>query len=108
MATSPIYLTEADVGRLVTEKDAIATLEALFATWGQPSTSNLPRQRARLAAAVLLLSVAPLPTDLRHRRIRRSPHRCYAQFTPPPSPFLPAQKPDLQIRPSRPSTHTAP
>src|ERR1700758_3293291 len=49
MATSPIYLTEADVGRLVTVKDAIATLEALFATWGQPSTSNLPRQRARLA-----------------------------------------------------------
>ena len=36
MATSPIYLTEADVGRLVTVKDAIATLEALFAAWGQP------------------------------------------------------------------------
>src|SRR2546430_13555441 len=49
MAALPIYLTEADVGRLVTVKDAIATLEALFATWGQPSTSNLPRQRARLA-----------------------------------------------------------
>src|SRR5262249_14201679 len=46
MSTSPIYLTEADVGRLATVKDAIATLEALFATWGQPSTSNLPRQRA--------------------------------------------------------------
>src|SRR5260370_13526920 len=53
MATSPIYLTEADVGRLVTVKDAIATLEALFATWGQPSTSNLPRQRARLAGGAL-------------------------------------------------------
>src|SRR5438034_5575104 len=49
MAALPIYLTEADVSRLVTVKDAIATLEALFATWGQPSTSNLPRQRARLA-----------------------------------------------------------
>jgi alanine dehydrogenase len=48
MNTSPIYLTEADVGRLVTVKDAIATLEELFATWGQPSTTNLPRQRARL------------------------------------------------------------
>jgi alanine dehydrogenase len=48
MTTSPIYLTEADVGRLVTVKDAIATLEELFATWGQPSTVNLPRQRARL------------------------------------------------------------
>src|SRR6476646_4044128 len=48
MTTAPIYLTEADVGRLVTVKDAIATLEELFATWGQPSTANLPRQRARL------------------------------------------------------------
>jgi Predicted ornithine cyclodeaminase, mu-crystallin homolog len=48
MTTAPIYLTEADVGRLVTVKDAIATLEELFATWGQPSTVNLPRQRARL------------------------------------------------------------
>src|SRR5947209_8042373 len=53
MAALPIYLTEADVSRLVTVKDAIATLEALFATWGQPSTSNLPRQRARLAGGAL-------------------------------------------------------
>ena len=55
MATSPIYLTEADVGRLVTVKDAIATLETLFATWGQPATSNLPRQRARLAGGAFNL-----------------------------------------------------
>jgi alanine dehydrogenase len=55
MSTSPIYLAEADVGRLVTVKDAIATLEALFATWGQPSTSNLPRQRARLAGGAFNL-----------------------------------------------------
>src|SRR5262249_52992675 len=55
MATSPIYLTEADVGRLVTVKDAVATLEALFATWGQPATSNLPRQRARLAGGAFNL-----------------------------------------------------
>jgi alanine dehydrogenase len=55
MSTSPIYLTEADVSRLVTVKDAIATLEALFATWGQPSTSNLPRQRARLAGGAFNL-----------------------------------------------------
>jgi alanine dehydrogenase len=48
MTTAPIYLTEADVGRLVTVKDAIATLDELFAAWGQPSTVNLPRQRARL------------------------------------------------------------
>jgi alanine dehydrogenase len=55
MAALPIYLTEADVGQLVTVKDAIATLEALFATWGQPSTSNLPRQRARLAGGAFNL-----------------------------------------------------
>ena len=55
MSTSPIYLAEADVGRLVTVKGAIATLEALFATWGQPSTSNLPRQRARLAGGAFNL-----------------------------------------------------
>ncbi len=41
-----IYLTEDDVCRLVTVKDAIATLEDLFATWSDPATVNLPRQRA--------------------------------------------------------------
>ena len=55
MTTSPIYLTEADVGRLVTVEDAIATLEELFATWGQPSTANLPRQRARFAGGAFNL-----------------------------------------------------
>jgi alanine dehydrogenase len=44
---TPIYLTEGDVRRLVTVKDAIVTLEQLFATWGDASTVNLPRQRAR-------------------------------------------------------------
>jgi alanine dehydrogenase len=48
MAAAPIYLTEADVARLVTVKDAIGVLEELFATWGQGATANLPRQRARL------------------------------------------------------------
>jgi len=43
----PLYLTEDDVRKLVTVKDAIATLERLFATWSDPSTINLPRQRAR-------------------------------------------------------------
>jgi ornithine cyclodeaminase/alanine dehydrogenase-like protein (mu-crystallin family) len=55
MTTAPIYLTEADVGRLVTVKDAIAVLEAMFATWGQPSTTNLPRQRAPLAGGAFNL-----------------------------------------------------
>jgi alanine dehydrogenase len=42
----PIYLTEEDVQELVTTRDAIATLEDLFATWGEPATVNLPRRRA--------------------------------------------------------------
>jgi ornithine cyclodeaminase/alanine dehydrogenase-like protein (mu-crystallin family) len=48
MTAAAIYLTEADVARLVTVKDAIGVLEELFATWGQGATANLPRQRARL------------------------------------------------------------
>jgi alanine dehydrogenase len=43
-----LYLTEADVQRLVTVKDAIATLELLFESWPEPATVNLPRQRARV------------------------------------------------------------
>jgi len=48
MNAAPIYITEAEVARLVTVKDAIAALDELFATWGSPGTTNLPRQRARL------------------------------------------------------------
>ena len=54
-SNAPIYLTEEDVGRLVTVKDAIATLEDLFATWTDPATVNLPRQRARAGTADLNL-----------------------------------------------------
>ncbi len=43
-----LYLTEDDVQRLVSVKDAIATLESLFAAWRDPATVNLPRQRARI------------------------------------------------------------
>jgi alanine dehydrogenase len=42
----PLYLTEDDVRGLVTVKDAIATLELVFETWPDPTTVNLPRQRA--------------------------------------------------------------
>jgi ornithine cyclodeaminase/alanine dehydrogenase len=51
----PLYLTEADVGRLVTVEDAIAVLAEAFALWRDPGTTNLPRQRARLAAGSLNL-----------------------------------------------------
>jgi len=47
-ADRPLYLTEADVQRLVSVKDAVATLELLFETWPDPATVNLPRQRARI------------------------------------------------------------
>jgi len=47
-SNAALYLTEADVQRLATVKDAIATLEDMFATWSDPSTINLPRQRARV------------------------------------------------------------
>lgn len=50
-----IYLTEDDVCRLVTVKDAIATLEDLFATWSDAATVNLPRQRASARAAAFNL-----------------------------------------------------
>jgi len=43
-----LYLTEDDVRRLVTVKDAIATLELLLETWPDPATVNLPRQRAAI------------------------------------------------------------
>ena len=45
-----LYLTEADVARLVTVTDAIVVLEEAFALWRDPGTTNLPRQRAMLAA----------------------------------------------------------
>jgi len=51
----PLYLTEDDVARLVTVKDAIPVLEEAFALWREPGTSNLPRQRARLAAGAFNL-----------------------------------------------------
>jgi alanine dehydrogenase len=52
---SAIYITEAEVERLVTVKDAIGVLEELFATWGQPTTVNLPRRRARIPGGALNL-----------------------------------------------------
>jgi alanine dehydrogenase len=52
---SAIYITEANVERLVTVKDAIGVLEELFATWGQPGTANIPRRRARLPGGALNL-----------------------------------------------------
>ncbi len=50
MNGSPLYLTEEDVARLVTTGDAIAVLEEAFAAWHDAATTNLPRQRAPLAA----------------------------------------------------------
>jgi ornithine cyclodeaminase/alanine dehydrogenase-like protein (mu-crystallin family) len=52
---SAIYITEADVARLATVKDAIGVLEEVFATWGHPLTNNIPRHRARLPGGALNL-----------------------------------------------------
>jgi alanine dehydrogenase len=53
--TTALYLTEEDVRKLVTVDDAIATLETLFATWGDPTTINMPRQRARVGKGMFNL-----------------------------------------------------
>jgi ornithine cyclodeaminase/alanine dehydrogenase-like protein (mu-crystallin family) len=55
VADGAIYLTEDDVQRLVTVKDAMAVLEKLFASWPDPDTVNLPRQRAPIAGGALNL-----------------------------------------------------
>jgi ornithine cyclodeaminase/alanine dehydrogenase-like protein (mu-crystallin family) len=55
MSTSPLYLTEADVARLVTIKDAIDTNAEAFAAWRDPRTTNLPRRRAPLHPGALNL-----------------------------------------------------
>lgn len=56
----PLYLTETDVQRLVTFKDAIATLELMFETWRDPATINLPRQRAQIGKGSFNLMGAAL------------------------------------------------
>jgi ornithine cyclodeaminase/alanine dehydrogenase len=52
---TPLYITEAEVARLVTIDDALAALEACFAAWREKTTVNLPRQRAVLAGAAFNL-----------------------------------------------------
>jgi alanine dehydrogenase len=43
---TPIYLTEEDVGRLVTTADALAALEECFTHWHDGGTTNIDRRRA--------------------------------------------------------------
>ncbi len=56
----PLYLTEADVQRLATVKDAIAALELAFETWPDATTANLPRQRAQVGKGSFNLMGAAL------------------------------------------------
>jgi ornithine cyclodeaminase/alanine dehydrogenase len=51
----PLYITEAEVARLVTMDDALASLEACFGAWSEKATINLPRQRAVLPGAAFNL-----------------------------------------------------
>jgi alanine dehydrogenase len=55
MSHPPLYVTEADVARLVTVDDAIAALEGVFASRAGRGTVNLTRQRARLSAGTFNL-----------------------------------------------------
>jgi alanine dehydrogenase len=60
-----LYLTEADVAELVTVEDAIGVLRETFKTWRDPGTTNLPRQRARLAGGTLnLMGAASEPMGI--------------------------------------------
>lgn len=52
---APLYLTEDDVRRLVSVKDAVATLEDLFKSWSDPATINIPRHRAKAGNGTLNL-----------------------------------------------------
>ena len=53
---TPLYLTEADMRRLVTVKDAITTLELLLEkNYLNPNGANLPRQRATIGNGALNL-----------------------------------------------------
>jgi alanine dehydrogenase len=48
--TSPLYLAEEDVRRLLTVKDALEALDECFAHWHDPDTGNIDRRRARVGA----------------------------------------------------------
>ena len=58
-----LYLTEEDVEALVGVEDAIASLDAAFAHWGQDGTVNLPRQRLPLPRRSLNLMAASFPAE---------------------------------------------
>jgi alanine dehydrogenase len=49
----PLYLTEDDVAELVSMGDVIERLDEALATWGDPTTVNLPRQRVALEPGAL-------------------------------------------------------
>jgi len=51
--TMPLYLTEADVGSLVTMADAMAAVEACFRHQGEGSATNEPRRRVRTPEGLL-------------------------------------------------------
>ena len=59
----PLYITEAEVHRLVGMADALTAVEAGFRHWGQGATANLPRRRLALPGAVYQTMAASLPAD---------------------------------------------
>lgn len=59
----PLYITEAEVRRLVDMNDALAAVEAGFRRWGRDGTANLSRRRMPLPGAVYQTMAAALPDD---------------------------------------------
>ena len=104
--TQPLYITEAEVARLVTVKDAIAALEEMFASWGDPLMQNLPRQRAQAAGRRL----QPHGRVLRGEENLRAEGLCGRQgLDPGPRADLLERglfaQGDDRVRPARPDPH---
>jgi len=49
----PLFLTEDDVGRLLSMEDCLEAVEAVFREWGEGRADNRPRARAAVRGAVL-------------------------------------------------------
>jgi ornithine cyclodeaminase/alanine dehydrogenase len=60
MNQPPLFISEADVARLVDINDAIAALEGAFALWRAPTTINLPRQRMAIEPGIFNLMASSL------------------------------------------------
>jgi len=58
-----LYITDAEVRRLVGMEDALAALEGAFAHWEADGTANVPRQRMKLPVRSMNMMAAALPAE---------------------------------------------